>query len=562
MSRRGLLSKAEWKLVAGAREKPKRLHLIADDNGQFRCPLLNCDSLCFKTQRGCRKHVTTKHGWYYYFESRPNMDEVLSERQKLSIQRTNRSHTVSMPSFSKEISLYKELLRWLTSAIGGCKKINQAEQICAKIVKFLKFCCSDSTIDWDIPYSVVDYYLGSLTSISEFIECLRETWKVGYAGIIGYMNSLSHLLDFRRLSIGKCSESIAGFTACEIYLSRIKKSLSKQMKAEWTSVLSIDYLTKLNCWATLDELQQVIPYHGDRFTQILLNTGSKDFTAPSHDLTFCTSYIIVILFLMVKAARPMSYQYLTVEMIKSVDSDGFVDQTTFKTKEKYGFDTLIFSRQVLDIINGYITCIRPSLRPKSDFLLINRSGFQLVQLSDSFGRLVFQAIGKYVNPTRYRQIVETESAARLSLEDQRTISEDQKHTSVVARVHYQKIHSRETATRGSNIMDKLRNNSNSIDSINEISNSITDENRVQPTEEEHTDLPNKETDVTMETNSQKNTRNKKVPFSKYEDGFLQDGIRKYGAGNWKQILSDINYKFHPSRRTSTLFTRAKRCKFV
>ena len=32
------------------------------------------------------------------------------------------------------------------------------------------------------------------------------------------------------------------------------------------------------------------------------------------------------------------------------------------------------------------------------------------KLSNIFGRVVFLAIGKYINPTRYRQIIETESA--------------------------------------------------------------------------------------------------------------------------------------------------------
>ena len=39
--------------------------------------------------------------------------------------------------------------------------------------------------------------------------------------------------------------------------------------------------------------------------------------------------------------------------------------------------------------------------------------------------LVHEAIGKYIHPTRYRQIVETASAERLTREEQKTISEDQ-----------------------------------------------------------------------------------------------------------------------------------------
>ena len=63
-------------------------------------------------------------------------------------------------------------------------------------------------------------------------------------------------------------------------------------------------------------------------------------------------------------------------------------------------------------------------------------------------KLVFDAIGKYIHPTRYRQIVETQSLNQLTSEEQRILSEDQKHSSAVAKVHYQKQRSREVALKG------------------------------------------------------------------------------------------------------------------
>ena len=66
-------------------------------------------------------------------------------------------------------------------------------------------------------------------------------------------------------------------------------------------------------------------------------------------------------------------------------------------------------------------------------------------LTDLLSVLVFQAISKYIHPTRYRQIIETESVNKLDLEEQRVVSEDQKHSSNVARVHYQKLRSRDDA---------------------------------------------------------------------------------------------------------------------
>ena len=70
--------------------------------------------------------------------------------------------------------------------------------------------------------------------------------------------------------------------------------------------------------------------------------------------------------------------------------------------------------------------------------------------------MVFQAIGKYIPPTRYRQIIETESSETLDSEEQNLISEDQKHSSNVARVHYQKKRSRAVALKARVCMEKLR----------------------------------------------------------------------------------------------------------
>ena len=57
---------------------------------------------------------------------------------------------------------------------------------------------------------------------------------------------------------------------------------------------------------------------------------------------------------MVKASRLMTYKHLTVEMIKLIGENGTINQTLFKTNEKYGFDSLLFSVEVLTLVTGYI----------------------------------------------------------------------------------------------------------------------------------------------------------------------------------------------------------------
>ena len=164
-----LLSKKVWKNAIGASQKARRLHLIADHEGFFHCPVPECDSYPFRSQRGCRKHVFQRHGWFYYFDKKPNISEVLPDRTVLTtpMKRTKRSSTADMPMFIKTCKLSRNFKQWITSPGGGGKSDNQADQLACRVLKYLKFCCDDTNSAWDIPDNVVDYCLGSVNLISD-----------------------------------------------------------------------------------------------------------------------------------------------------------------------------------------------------------------------------------------------------------------------------------------------------------------------------------------------------------------------------------------------------------
>ncbi|XP_057289972.1 uncharacterized protein LOC130656435 isoform X1 [Hydractinia symbiolongicarpus] len=544
-----VLQKPAWKEALGASMRSKRLKLMPDKDNRFCCPVADCDSESYGSKRGCRKHVYNRHGWFYYFDKRPNIDEVLphfSTRNRIKDPQRKRASTFSMPSFAKTCNLAVAFRTWLKSPGGGGKDHSQADQITCKVLKYAKYCCEDSPSVWEVPFPVIDYCVGSINMLSDFVDFLRDQWKVGFSGIIGYMNAIGHMLDYRR-STGTTEKNLSVFVAAEIYLHRVKKFLLRKMKAEWKCILSVEYLNSIDCWATLYDLQKVIPYHSEKYKQIVLNAKNASACVAAHDLSFSTSFIVAVLFLMVKASRPMTYQTLTVTMIKGVKEDGFIDQNVFKTAEKYGFDSLYFSIDVLTLINEYIDNVRRRLNPTNDYLLVCRNGKQLTRISDVFGRIVYQAIGKYINPTRYRQIIETESVAHLETKEQAILSQDQKHTSQVAKVHYQKTESRNIAAKARLCMDKLRDQTTCTLTVSEI-NSNTKNVKTSGSTLEH------ETPV--------QTRQKKVSFSAMEDKFLQAGLQKYGNAKWTSILADPNYSFHCSRKASTLAVRAKTKQFI
>ena len=74
------------------------------------------------------------------------------------------------------------------------------------------------------------------------------------------MNALGHLLDFLRTFSNSATENISVFLASEIYLQRLKRFLFKKVNLKWNEVLHFDYLNSINYWATLADLQKVIPF--------------------------------------------------------------------------------------------------------------------------------------------------------------------------------------------------------------------------------------------------------------------------------------------------------------
>ena len=226
-------------------------------------------------------------------------------------------------------------------------------------------------------------------------------------------------------------------------------------------------------------------------------------------------------------------------------NEGMVDQKIFKTAKKYGFNSVYLDECTIDMLQKYITYIRPLLTPTCEYVLVNRNGKQFQKLTDLLSVLVFEAIGKYIHPTKYRQIIETQSAELLLPKEQKWISEDQKHSSNVARVHYQKKRSREVAMRGRKCMEKLV-----VESMN--------------TEGEHL----QQTPVTQEEINQHTAmvptpnvaiRRKGIRFTQEEDNCIRLGIEKYGF-SWSKILR--HSEFNACRVPNILRKRAEALKLV
>lgn len=242
----------------------------------------------------------------------------------------------------------------------------------------------------------------------------------------------------------------------------------------------------------------------------------------------------------------MTYQYLTVEMVKAAkENAGFIDQKTFKTAGKYGFDSVILTKTSMEVLDGYINFVRPLLKPRCNFVLVTKNGGQHSKLGDVMNKLVFYAIGKYVHPTRYRQIVETQSLRELTSKEHEILSEDQKHSSAVAKVHYQKQRSREVAARTHVCLQNLQDtNGSEVDKkVNtRLSDSTSSSAELTVSTESKSVPPKGDAPPTNRLRFQRSHR-RVLKFTADEDEFLKKGIHKHGFGQWTAIFRDPDYQF-------------------
>ena len=395
--------KVNWSDIDGASPKPKRLHLEKDETDSlYHCPVQECDHDGFQSQRGCRKHVNTKHSWFFYFDEKPSSKEITDSLKLASnfpiestIQdrtRETTKHAVKvLPSFSLSCDIGEVFAKWLTGSGGGYKKDRAAQQIVTRCFKFLRFCCEDEE---ELTFDVVDFSLCSPNLLFKFIDYLQDECKLGHGGRLGYIDAISEMIHFRKLH-GASEAVFQKFSATELYLKRARKTVAKMMRLQWTQDFDIETLEARGHWATMEELLEVVKFHLPRYENTVKICKSSPAQVNPSDLTFATKFVAMYLFIKVKWSRPMTYQYLTVDMIAtSKEKGGFIDQKASKTAGKYGFDSLILTDANMQVLNGYISYVRPLLKPQCDFVLVNRNGDQHDKLGEIMSKLVFDAIGK------------------------------------------------------------------------------------------------------------------------------------------------------------------------
>ena len=444
----------DYQKLEGAKTHKRVLHLLPEEGIQqdtYVCPVVTCLHDPYKSVRGLRKHINSIHPWYFYFDEPPRIQR--KEAVHLP-QKKFKASTHSMPSFSITTGIGQEFLQWLMTPCGGGKSNSEGQQQARRAMKFLSYSLGDASTDDIVTTDAIDCCLGTPSVIINFMQTITEDWDLSDSGSLNYLKAVGDLLDYRK-SQGVTDNVLRTFAVSEVYIRRGIGNLGRKKRVNYNRNLDLEQLIARNSWASLEEMETVIPFHTPKFQDVVRSIRSED-CIPLSDIVFGTRYIITFLFLRVKCTRPMSYKYLTLSHLDLAKTNGgYVDQSTFKTSSTYAFDTLILSKDVLSILDTYVQVIRPKTNPSCEYILVNSNGKQHNSLGTEMALMTFSAIGKTVHPTRYRMIVETESADKLNPEERDMLSKDQRHSSLVAKRVYQKRLSRDVAQDGLSCIRKL-----------------------------------------------------------------------------------------------------------
>ena len=360
MKRRRCLA-VNWKALEGAAHAKRQLSLRKNDRDLFTCPVKLCLHADYKSQRGLRKHINNKHPWYYYFNEQPEVKR--EEMKEISVQKT-KANTSKKPSFSLDEGIGNEFVKWLCTSCGGGKTEKEAKQTGKRAMKFFVQALGTNDNGNTLTYEFVDCCLSNASIIITFLTTLEEEWKLSSSGSLNYVKAINDFVDFRKAH-RVSDNTLRCFTVVEVYLRRAIVNLRKKKNLECNRNLDLETLIARDSWATMEELEDVIPFHIGTFKTVIDKCKGEVFVAPNKtDLVFCIRFITTVLFLRVKCSRPMTFQFLTMAMIeKARTNGGFVEQTEFKTSSKYIFDTLIISEDVFDrsIYNAYKTSFRAEM---------------------------------------------------------------------------------------------------------------------------------------------------------------------------------------------------------
>lgn len=138
------------------------------------------------------------------------------------------------------------------------------------------------------------------------------------------------------------------------------------------------------------------------------------------------------------------------------------------------------------------------------------------------------------------------------------MSEDQKQSSAVAKVHYQKQRSREVAVKAHERLQKVQGTKGSeVDEEVKARFSISKSAPATAVENAAMEITPQATadDPPIEHSRSQRTLRRVMKFRSSEDDFLKNRIDRHGFREWTAILRDPDFKFQEGRTADSLKKR-------
>ena len=123
---------------------------------------------------------------------------------------------------------------------------------------------------------------------------MKNDWKLGHSGRLSYLNDLHDLMDFRKFS-GPPGNVLCDFAITDIYIKRAKCLVSRNMRVQSIKDHDVDSLEGKGNWASIEELQTVIPFHREHFEDIL-NRCKESSSSIIIRINFCNTLFSCISF--------------------------------------------------------------------------------------------------------------------------------------------------------------------------------------------------------------------------------------------------------------------------
>ena len=81
---------------------------------------------------------------------------------------------------------------------------------------------------------------------------------------MGCVDAISELIDFRKVN-GASDAVLRKLSVTELHLKRVRKTVAKMMRLQWTQDFDIETLEARGHWATMEELLEVLKFHLPRY---------------------------------------------------------------------------------------------------------------------------------------------------------------------------------------------------------------------------------------------------------------------------------------------------------